>query len=202
MSKRKKRRYRRTRKNTQKKIFSFLIVIIISALLLTPFITKLIEENTHPFEYSDYVEKYSKEYNVPENLLYATIKVESSFNPNAVSNVGALGLTQIMPETFDWLLSKTGESYTAEDLKKPEISIKYCAFFYSIIFQKFSDTKAAIAAYHAGMNQVSTWLEDDRYSSDGKTLSKIPSKATAHYVSKVTNAINVYNNLNKEENQK
>lgn len=202
MSKRRKKKFGRTRKNRQKNIFTFLIVIIISALLLTPFITKLVEENTHPFKYSNYVEKYSEEYNVPVDLIYATIKVESSFDPNAVSNVGALGLTQIMPETFDWLLSKTGESYTAEDLKNPEISIKYCAFFYSIIFTKFSDTKTAVAAYHAGMTQVSNWLKEPEYSKDGKTLTKIPSKATAHYVNKVTNAINVYNNLYKEENLK
>lgn len=199
MSKRRKRR----RKKSGGKLLAVLFALIILALVLTPYVTKFTEENTHPLKYQDYISKYSKEYNVPSDLLFATIKVESSFNPNAESNAGALGLTQITPDTFDWLKTKTGEEYEFEDLKRPEISIKYCAVFYSILLEEFGNAETietAIAAYHAGMNKVNTWLENPEYSADGVTLTKIPSKATAHYVNKVTNAINVYNSLYEKEN--
>lgn len=200
MSKRKSRRKSKNKRSGN--FIATVFVLIIALLLITPFATKLIEENTHPMKYSDYISTYCKEYNVPKDLIYATIKVESSFNPSAESEVGALGLTQIMPDTFEWLLSKTGESYSAEDLKKPEISIKYCVFFYSILFENFSETETAVAAYHAGMNQVKDWLNNPEYSSDGKTLKKIPSRATAHYVNKVTNAMDIYNTHYKEELKK
>ena len=56
-----------------------------------------------------------------------------------------------------------------------------------------------MAAYHAGINRVDGWLKNPEYSKDGKTLDKIPSRATAHYVNKVTKAVNIYGNLYKEE---
>ena len=199
MSKGKKRKLTRRKKKDHRKFFSFLIVIIISAVLLAPFITKLIEQRSYPFENSDIVTKYCEEYGVPKELIYATIKVESNFDPNAVSEAGAIGLTQIMPDTLDWLLSKTGESYTPEDLKNPEVSIKYCTLFYSLLLEEFKDQKTATAAYHAGRGQVNEWLKNSEYSKDGKTLSKIPSNATSHYVDKVSNALNIYNEMNKEE---
>lgn len=154
---------------------------------------------SYPKKYTEYIEKYAEEYSVPENLLYATAKVESGFDKNACSEAGALGLTQIMPDTLVWLQTKTGDDYSADDLMQPEVSVKYCAVFYSILLSRFQDTETAIAAYHAGINQVSKWLENPEYSSDGKTLDKIPSKATGHYVDKVTDAVNIYGNLYKEE---
>ena len=51
--------------------------------------------------YSNYVEKYSKENNLDENLVYAIIKAESNFKEGAVSSSGAVGLMQLMETTAD-----------------------------------------------------------------------------------------------------
>jgi soluble lytic murein transglycosylase-like protein len=69
--------------------------------------------------------------------------------------------------------------------------------FLSILQKQFSSRKSVIAAYHAGASKVSTWLADKDCSKDGKELYNIPSDDTAHYVNKVMNAINTYNNLYK-----
>ena len=172
-------------------------VAVISA--VTVILLRVGYKHRYPQKYTEYIEKYADEYSVPVNLLYATIKVESGFDENAKSESGAIGLTQIMPDTLAWLQTKTGEKYTEADLSDPEISIKYCALFYSILLEKFGNAETAAAAYHAGINRVDGWLKDPEYSSDGVTLDKIPSRATAHYVSKVTKAVNVYGNLYKEE---
>ena len=195
MSKAKKRKGRK-RKN-KAFILTLISVIIICAVGYVGY--RAFVRNTHPLKYSDIIEKYSEEYGVPKDLIYATIAVESGFDENAVSNVGAIGLTQIMPDTLSWLESKTGESYTEEDLRNPEIAIKYCAFFYSLLLGKFKNEDTAVCAYHAGINKVAGWLGNSDYSSDGVRLDKIPSSATAHYLSKINNARKTYNNLYKEE---
>lgn len=154
----------------------------------------------YPCKYTFEIEKYADEYDVPRALLFAVIHTESGFDPNAVSSAGALGLTQITPETFHWLQTKTGETLPDSALYEPDVSVRYGALFYSMLLSEFGgDIRTAVAAYHAGRGQVNAWLRDGQYSADGKTLDTIPSRDTNHYVYKVTKAINIYNNLYEKE---
>ncbi len=149
----------------------------------------------HPKKYGEFVEKYSIGYQVDPNLIYAIIKTESSFRPDAVSSANAVGLTQITPETFEWLQLKMGETQKNLSLTDPETSVKYGAFFISLLLAEFEEKDTAIAAYHAGRGRINEWLADPEISPDGKTLEKIPIPETAHYVKKVNKAYNAYNNL-------
>lgn len=47
--------------------------------------SKVIHKFLYPKKYSEYVEKYSKEFNLDENIVYSVIKAESKFNSSAVS---------------------------------------------------------------------------------------------------------------------
>src|SRR5215510_12133736 len=49
--------------------------------------------------YADEIKSAAERYGVPERLVQAVIRVESAFNPKAVSVKGAQGLMQLMPET-------------------------------------------------------------------------------------------------------
>ncbi|MGO1298781.1 MAG: membrane-bound lytic murein transglycosylase MltC [Vibrio sp.] len=51
------------------------------------------------YQYASIVRKASQRYGIPEDLIYAIIKTESSFNPYAVSWANAYGLMQIVPKT-------------------------------------------------------------------------------------------------------
>lgn len=174
----------------------FLCVTVVFSVSFTVFNAAI--KLSYPIKYEEYVEKYSREFGVEENLIYAIIKTESSFNPDAVSSANAGGLTQITPETFEWLKIKLGEENKDLSLFDPETSIKYGAFFISYLLNEFGDTDTAVAAYHAGRGRVNGWLEDKELSPDGKTLLKIPVSETAHYVKKINKALNVYNNLRKD----
>lgn len=154
----------------------------------------------YPLDYIETVDKYADEYNVPRVLLFAVIHTESGFQPDAVSSAGAMGLTQITPDTFHWLQTKTGENLPDEALFEPETAIRYGALFYSLLLTEFdNDWYTAVAAYHAGRGQVNSWLQNAEYSTDGKALTTIPSKDTNHYVNKVLRAVEIYYNLYEKE---
>ncbi len=154
----------------------------------------------YPLKYESYVEKYSKQNNLNKYFVYAVIKTESGFDPDAVSNVGARGLMQIMEDTFDWIKYKRGDD-DAEyyDMYLAQNNIDYGCWLLGYLYEEFGNIEAVAAAYHAGRGTVNEWLEDERYSSDGKHLDVIPTSDTAHYVDKIKGAVDMYIKLYAEK---
>ena len=155
--------------------------------------------NTHPIKYENYVERYARDNKVDKYLVYAVIKTESSYRPDAVSNVGARGLMQITEPTFDWIKYKMGDEDTVYyDMFDPKTNIKYGCFLLGYLYDEFGTIDTAMAAYHAGRGQVNEWLADSSISSDGVNLDVIPIPATAHYVDKIAKAMDTYIELYDE----
>lgn len=178
-----------------------LSLIVIAAVVLT--VREAFYQYTYPVKYSSYVEDASAELGVPETLIYATIQVESHFDPEARSEVGARGLMQITEETFDWLRTKEtfgSPDLTFEDLDKPDVAINYGTYFLKLLLEEFDgDVPTAMSAYHAGRGSVHSWLEQGKYSSNGETLDEIPKDDTAYYVQKIQRAMGVYEKRLKEQ---
>lgn len=154
------------------------------------------EKAMYPMEYTDLVNKAAQEYNLDPALIYGVIHTESRFDSEAGSNVGALGLMQIMPNTFEWLQEKRGETgkYTTDDLYDPAVNIDYGCYLLRYFLDYYGNEQCAVAAYNAGF-EVSNWLEDPNYSSDGTTLDIIPYPETSEYVDKVESAKLKYKEL-------
>lgn len=148
----------------------------------------------HPTHYAELVSECAAEFGVPRSVIFAVIKTESSFQADAVSPDGATGLMQLMPDTFDWLLSKTGESYTADALCDPAVNIRYGTMLLAMLYGEFGRWDTAYAAYNAGLNRVRMWLSDPEISHDGK-LTDIPYPETDSYVKKVETAAAEYRRL-------
>ncbi|MCL2106182.1 MAG: lytic transglycosylase domain-containing protein [Oscillospiraceae bacterium] len=146
----------------------------------------------YPRRYSELVEQNAAAFDLPEALLYALVRTESGFKPRAVSSADARGLTQITPETFDWLQTKTGETLPLEALFQEEVSLRYGAFFLRMLLDEFGETPTALAAYHAGRGAVNGWLRDPALSPDGVSLARIPYPDTERYVEKVMRAMEKY----------
>ena len=151
----------------------------------------------YPIKYEDLVTHYCKEYQVDEALVYAVIKNESSFQPDAVSNVDARGLMQIQGPTLEWAVYREGEDaqVTADDLFDPEVNIKYGVMLLSLFLDEFQYPDVALCAYHAGWGNVKKWLKDPDYSDDGVTLKVIPFGDTSAYVERVLGARDKYQEL-------
>ncbi len=149
----------------------------------------------YPLDYSDYVEFEAEENNLSPYFVYAVIECESGFDPKAVSHTGAVGLMQIMPDTFDWINMRTGMTFDFSEASEPAVSVKYGCYLYGYLLEKYEKEEVAVAAYHAGIGSVDKWLQDDRYSCDGKTLKDIPFPTTKKYVNKVIKTKNIYEKL-------
>ena len=75
------------------------------------------------------------------------------------------------------------------------MNLKYGIATLSLLVQEFGDSNEALAAYHAGRGSVNKWLQNEKYSTDGETLSEIPFKDTRAYVNKVMQTRIIYQNL-------
>ena len=156
-------------------------------------------KKAYPIEYSDIVAKESYANHLDPAFVYSVIKVESNFNPQAKSHAGAIGLMQMMPDTFEWIDSKMDSDieYEEKDLYKPEINIKYGCKLLSLLLEKYPQKATALCAYNAGIGTVNSWLSDPKVSKDGKVIENIPYKETKNYVKIVLDNYDIYRELYK-----
>jgi soluble lytic murein transglycosylase-like protein len=116
------------------------------------------------------------------HLLHALVKVESNFNPSAVSRFGAVGLMQIMPATGAAVsgLRGTRQSLT-QQLRDPATNVHAGARYLRSLMDTFSNRlDLVLAAYNAGTGNVRK--AGNRVPRNGETP-KFVKKVTALYVS-------------------
>jgi soluble lytic murein transglycosylase-like protein len=100
--------------------------------------------------YSREIAEASAKWAVPERLIWAVIRVESGFDPRAVSPKGARGLMQLMPETAALL--------GVRDIFNPRENIHGGARHLRGMMDRFHyDLPMAIAAYNAGERPVASF---------------------------------------------
>ena len=167
--------------------FKIVSAICITVLLMSLFalLYGFYERKIYRRDYSEYVEKYCAEYGVSEYTVYAVIKTESDFSKDAVSKSGAVGLMQLMPETYGWLVARSGG--VPGDIYDPEENIKYGVYLLSILYEKYGEDDIVFAAYNAGMGNVDKWLAEDKY--------EIKFDETKNYVNKIKIAQEKYKKL-------
>ena len=120
---------------------------------------------THCFPplYHEEIERVAEEFDLDPALLAALVRVESSFNPSAVSPAGAVGLAQVMPHTADWIGEKLGVKGKLED---PMDNLRMGAAYLRYLLEKFKDLKKALKAYNVGPYALSSKDESaERYAS-------------------------------------
>ncbi len=142
----------------------------------------------YPKKYKNFVIEYSSEFNLDTSLVYAIIKAESNFNPNAVSPSGAKGLMQLINSTASWIASELGETYVENNLFDGETNIRYGCFYLNYLYKKFNNVDIVICAYNAGENAVRNWLDEN----GNLVIDKISYLETKNYYKKVKGYIRIY----------
>lgn len=154
----------------------------------------------YPTAYTDLIQTYADEYELDPYLVQSIMRCESSNNPSAVSDAGAIGLMQIMPDTGTWIAHKLDldDVYTEDMLYDPETNIEFACWYISFLTGRFDgNVMQIVAAYNAGHGSVEDWLEDERFSENGE-LTTIPFEQTARYYEKVMTAYENYTTLYPE----
>ena len=185
-------------RRTSSRVLLILILVVVAIGLgfLADHLITLIEKQIYPRDYSAYVEAASEAYSVPEPIIYAMIKCESNFDPSAVSSAGAVGLCQIMPDTFLWLTDQVlFDHFEAGMLYDPETNIRYGTYYLSRLYDQFGDWSLAFAAYNAGPGRVDGWLADPELADGEGGLRSIPFKETRNHVKKMNRAWERYEKL-------
>lgn len=184
-------------KSTARRSAAIVIILVLSILcaLVYQIVWDKIDRHRYPQQFSEYVETFSDEYGVPEYVIYAVIKVESDFVSNAESHAGAIGLMQIMPDSFEWISMRLKRNSEPGMMYDPRTNIEYGTYMLSYLYSRYNRWDAAFAAYNAGHRRVDAWLEDSQYTDEDGELIRIPITETEKYVKKVNNAIDVYKRL-------
>ena len=93
------------------------------------------------------IDKAAARHNVNPNLVRALVKVESNFNPNAVSRKGAMGLMQLMPQTARQL--KVSNPFNPEE--NVDAGVRHLK---QLLESYGGDVRLSLAAYNAGSGAV------------------------------------------------
>ncbi len=187
-------------KPSVKRILSVFLIICVSLGIgfAVDAIWNFADRQGHPTDYGEMIKRYAAEYNLPDNVIFAVIKVESDFDPNARSGAGAMGLMQMMPSTFEWLTGDEhlGEHLSTQCLFDPEVSIRYGTYYLAYLYRKFDHNwHNTFAAYNGGEGNVAKWLKEANATDENGNLTYIPFDETRSYVSKVERAVENYKKL-------
>ena len=140
------------------------------------------------------VRRATAEFEFDPDLVYAVMREESTYRPDIASPAGAMGLMQIIPQTGDRIASSLGvPAFQADILLEPDTNIRFGTFYLKRLIGRFRGSEVlAIAAYNAGPNIVSRWLERAGRQEKDVFVESVPYSETRRYLRRVVRSRRIY----------
>ena len=151
----------------------------------TPYLDDL--DLRFPLAYQDQITKQATSAEVDPAWLFAVVRQESAFMPDARSPAGALGLMQIMPQTGETIArSLNSRLKSSRQLLEPATSIRFGSHYLRSLLDKFSGHRAlANAAYNAGPRRVEQWVSASEVVPGDVWVDTVPFTETREYVRRI-----------------
>ena len=158
--------------------------------------TRALFRAAFPVVHEDALREESRRHGLEPALVAGLIRQESSFNPTAVSAVGARGLMQLMPSVGATIAKSLG--YPMWDpalLFDPDVSLELGTLHLASSLKRGMPTARALAAYNAGASRVARWVNRPGSADPELFTEWIPFTETRDYVRIVIRNREIYRTL-------
>ena len=154
-----------------------------------------------PLPYRADFERFARQNNLDPFLFAALARQESEFNPKAVSESSARGLTQIMPPTGRELSRQLRmKPYSTASLFQPQVNLKLGSFYLKSLTDSVEGRlEAALAAYNAGLSRAKTWSTWGEFREAAEFVETVPFTQTRQYIQIVLRNADIYRQLYANE---
>lgn len=140
----------------------------------------------YPRPYAATVERLEQRYELPPGLVYSVMRQESAFRPEARSQVGAVGLMQLMPNTAERAARELSLEHASERLTQAEYNLELGAYYLGKLLGSLDQRAVlAVSSYNAGPHAVFSWLEGRKRLPLDLWAARIPYQETRNYVARV-----------------
>jgi len=151
---------------------------------------------SYPRPYSATVETVAAEFDVDPLLLWAIMRQESRYDPEAFGYAGERGLMQVMPPTQDWIAEQLEEDISPGAAFTPEANVRLAAWFLRFLLDYYDgDLELAVLAYNGGAGSVDTWQANPLVSNRDDLLRWIGFGSTREYLERVSLDYRIYQEL-------
>jgi hypothetical protein len=139
-------------------------VLLLSGLIASAAIPAIVRAQTVPppavtaSPYAAFVTQAAQRFGIPEAWIWAVMRVESRGHPRAISPRGAMGLMQIMPDTWAGLRARYG---LGSDPYDPHDNILAGAAYLREMHDRYG-APGFLAAYNAGPNRYDDYIANAR----------------------------------------
>lgn len=146
-----------------------------------------------PRPYFDIVTREARATGVDMALIYAIMREESAFDPEAVSVAKAYGLMQLIEPTARMIAKKTNLPSHPAALKRPRVNVALGSRMLAQLAQTFEQNPLlAIPAYNAGPGRARRWLRERPRADFDLWVELIPYNETRRYTKRVLSSRAVY----------
>ncbi|MEP7215808.1 MAG: transglycosylase SLT domain-containing protein [Anaerolineaceae bacterium] len=138
---------------------------------------------SYPVDYVTQLDTEAKANNLDPLFFAALVRQESFWDPAAGSGAGALGLTQVIPETGNGIARALEvREFVPQDLFRPAVSLRFGAYYLAGQVRRFGQPWAALSAYNAGPGNAARWVEATGRGGAADFVEEVDFEETSHYV--------------------
>lgn len=150
--------------------------------------TRWIWDAAYPRAYARHIEPAAAAQSIAPEYLWAIMRQESGYRPEAVSHADAVGLLQMLPSTAQRLAEELGlVNFDRSLLFIPEWNARLAAYYNARLYRQFGEVPpVAFAAFNAGEARAERWLNETGEIELDRFVERIPFDETRNYVRRVT----------------